>query len=73
MTFLEDFPPFQLLFFVGWALFFYILGLLDSPRIRSLCEKSSDQSPPASVTGHPGLPDRTAQSPPVAGDGGETG
>lgn len=36
-------------------------------------KEAAKKSPPASVTGHPGLPDRTAQSPPVAGVGGETG
>lgn len=44
------------------------------PYFRYLDRKeAAKKSPPASVTGHPGLPDRTAQSPPVAGVGGETG
>lgn len=44
------------------------------PYFRYLDRKeAAKKSPPASVTGHSGLPDRTAQSPPVAGVGGETG
>lgn len=46
-------------FIAYWA----YLKLKETPR----------KSPPASVTGQPSLPDRTAQSPPVAGVGGETG
>ena len=48
-----------------------------SAVVLARCERHRQthalKSPPASVTGHPGLPDRTAQSLPVAGDGGETG
>ncbi|VXB29280.1 hypothetical protein [Pseudomonas sp. 8O] len=55
-----------------------IVALLCLPLIIAYCKyldrkEAAKKSPPASVTGHPGLPDRTAQSPPVAGDGGETG
>ncbi len=64
---------FESLLFIGWLLTLCVLFLLDINRLFSVANKPSEQSPPASVTGHPGLPDRTAQSPPVAGDGGETG
>lgn len=55
-----------------------IVCVLCLPLIIAYCrhldrKEAAKKSPPASVTGHPGLPDRTAQSPPVAGVGGETG
>ena len=63
------------------ALIVCILGVvafLCLPLMIAYCgyvhrKEAAKKSPPASVTGQPGLPDRTAQSPPVAGDGGETG
>lgn len=64
---------FEALLFIGWLLVLCSLFLLDVYRILGAGQKPLEQSPPASVTGHHGLPDRTAQSPPVAGDGGETG
>ncbi|WP_157719683.1 hypothetical protein [Pseudomonas sihuiensis] len=64
---------FESLLFIGWLLTLCSLFLLDVYRIFGTGQKPLEQSPPASVTGYPGLPDRTAQSPPVAGDGGETG
>jgi hypothetical protein len=48
----------------------YWFGRMDGSRVGSNQQTSS---PPASVTGPRGLPDRTAQSPPVAVGGGETG
>ncbi|GIZ13882.1 hypothetical protein [Pseudomonas sp. NCCP-436] len=48
----------------------YWFGRMDGSRVGSDQQTSS---PPASVTGPRGLPDRTAQSPPVAVGGGETG
>jgi hypothetical protein len=55
-----------------------IVAVLCLPLIIPYCKyldrkETARKSPLASVTGHTGLPDRTAQSPPVAGDGGETG
>ena len=55
-----------------------VLALLCLPLLIAyygyvLRKEAAKKSPPAPVTGQPGLPDRTAQSPPVAGDGGETG
>ncbi len=63
----------EALLFIGWVGVLCSLFLIDIARLSSADKKASEQSPPTSVTGHPGLPDRTAQSPPVAGDGGETG
>ena len=64
---------FDALLYIGWGLFLYFLFLIDFDSQPSVDEEASEPSTPASVTGHPDLPDRTAQSPPVAGDGGETG
>jgi len=64
---------FEALLFFGWLFSLCSLFLLDVYRIFGAGQKPLEQSPPASVTGHPDLPDRTAQSPPVAGVGGETG